>query len=150
MHLSWEEVDKMADDLAEKVGKSGFQPEYLVGITTGGLIPLGFLAKRLKIGSILIVSAKSYGADHAQKELKVTRLPDVDLKGKKILLVDEIADTGMTLQKIREIFINRYEVGEIKTATLVVNKAKSAIIPDFYALAGTGEWIHFPWEPNKD
>ncbi|MCL5114568.1 MAG: hypothetical protein M1604_02175 [Patescibacteria group bacterium] len=146
--LSWEEIEKMADDLAERIKNSGFKPDYLVGITTGGLVPLGLLAKRLDFESILTVSTTSYDDGHNQKELKVTYLPEVDLKGKKILLIDEIADSGATLEKLREIFMDRYQVKELKIATLAVNKGKSVIIPDFYALAGMGEWIHFPWEPK--
>jgi hypoxanthine phosphoribosyltransferase len=110
------------------------------------LVPLGLLAKRLDFEGILTVSTISYDDEHNQKELKVTYLPEVDLKGKKILLIDEIADSGVTLQKLRETFTNHYQVRELKIATLVVNKAKSAVIPDFSVLAGTGEWIHFPWE----
>ncbi len=146
VNLSWEEVEKMANDLAEKIKGSGFKPDYLVGITTGGLVPLGLLAKRLDFEGILTVSTASYDDEHNQKELKITYLPEVDLKGEKILLIDEIADSGTTLQKLREVFMDRYQAGELKMATLAVNKAKSVIVPDFYAVAGTGEWIHFPWE----
>ncbi|MCL4392509.1 hypothetical protein M1413_04225 [Patescibacteria group bacterium] len=148
MDLSWEEIGKMADDLAERIKNSGFKPDYLVGITAGGLVPLGLLAKRLDFEGILTVSTKSYDNDHRQKELEVTYLPEIDLKGRRVLLIDEIADSGATLKKLGEIFMDRYQVKELKIATLAVNKGKSAVIPDFYALAGTGEWIHFPWEPK--
>lgn len=150
VYLSWEEVENMADDLAKRVKTSGFKPDFLIGITTGGLIPLGLLAKRLEFGGILTVSAESYDGDHSQKELRVTYLPETDLTGKKVLLVDEIADTGATLRKLREVFVDRYGVGKLKTATLAVNGAKSAIVPDFFAMSGKGEWIHFPWEPKED
>lgn len=148
LELSWKDIDRMADELAGKIKESGFKPDYLVGIAVGGLIPLGLLAKRLDIGNILTVSTASYDGNHNQKELKITYLPEADLSGKKVLLIDEIADTGTTLKKMREIFIGQYQSGELKIATLAVNKAKSAVLPDFYALAGEGEWIKFPWEES--
>lgn len=143
--LSWADVEKITDELAEKIKASGFTPDYIIGITTGGLIPLYFLAKKLSIEKILTLSATSYEKDQ-QKELKITYLPEVDLSGEKILLIDEIAETGTSLRGIVNAVKKKYQPGELKTATLGVNTDKCKFYPDFYILTEKGEWIVFPWE----
>lgn len=144
--LSWDDVEKITDELADKIKTSNFKPDYIIGITTGGLIPLYFLAKKLDdMDNILTVSATSYDKDR-KKNLRILYLPKVDLSNKKVLLVDEIAETGDTLKAISEILINQYKVGELKTVTLGVNKDKCKFYPDFYIVEEKGEWLVFPWE----
>lgn len=147
--LSWEDVEKITDELATKIKASGFVPYYIIGITTGGLIPLYFLAKKLDdIDNILTVSATSYDKDR-KKDLRIIYLPKVDLQGKKVLLIDEIVETGDTLKKITEILMTDYAVGELKTATLGVNVEKCKFYPDFYIVEEKGEWVVFPWEKEE-
>lgn len=143
--LSWEDIEKITDDLADKIKEVGFEVDYLIGITTGGLIPLYFLAKKLNIKNILTISASSYEKDQ-QKELKITYLPEVDLSGKKVLLIDEIAETGESLKQISEAVLNKYNPSELKIATLGVNTDKCKFYPDFYIIEEKGEWVVFPWE----
>lgn len=146
--LSWEEVNKITDELATKIKESGFKPDYIVGITTGGLIPLYFLAKKLDdIDNILTVTATSYDKDR-KKDLRILYLPEIDLSGKKILLVDEIAETGDTLKALSEIFSTKYKVGELKTVVLGVNTDKCRFYPDFYIVEEKGQWVVFPWEKD--
>ncbi len=145
--LSWEDVEKITDELAEKIKVNGFRPDYLIGITTGGLIPLYFLAKKLGIDDIITVSASSYEKGK-QKELKIIYLPEIDLNGKKLLLVDEITETGTSLKGIVDAAIEKYQPAELKTATLGVNTDKCKFYPDFYIVTEKGEWIVFPWEKD--
>jgi len=146
--LSWEDIENITDKLADKIKATGFKPDYVIGITTGGLIPLYFLAKKLDdIDNILTISATSYDKDR-KKDLKILYLPKIDLSGKKILLIDEIAETGDTLKNISDIIIKQYKVGELKTVTLGVNKDKCKFYPDFYAVEEQGDWTVFPWEKN--
>ena len=143
--LSWEQTEEAVDQLANRIKISGFKPDYVIGITTGGLIPLYFLAKKLDVDSILTVSATSYEGDE-QKTLRITYLPEIDLRGKRVLLVDEIADTGNSLKAVSDAVVSKYGVGELKTATLAVNKDRCKFYPDYYVLTEQGEWLVFPWE----
>lgn len=144
--FTWQDVEKNIEKLADKIKKDGFEADYIIGITTGGLIPLGLLVEKLGVHKILTVSAKSYEKDK-QKELSITYLPEVDLSGMKILLVDEIADTGITLNKVSQAILNKYNVVELKTASLVINNRNCNFLPDFFA-ASVDSWAIFPW--NKD
>ncbi len=143
--LTWDDVEKLTDDLAVQIKTSNFKPDYIIGITTAGLIPLYYLARKLgNIRNILTISANSYDKNK-QRELEIIYLPQVDLTDKKVLLVDEISGTGTTLTEISQILTDKYNVGELKTATIVVLK-DSQKYPDFYALEGSEDWIVFPWD----
>ena len=144
--FSWEEIDRFADELVSKVQASGFMPDYLVGIAVGGLIPLGLLAKKLDSNAVLTVSASSYNdANQKTGEPTVWNLPTLDLSNKKILIVDEIAETGETLEAVKKVLIEKCNAGDIKTAVLGIHKKKCMIVPDFYIFAEE-VWIVFPWE----
>ncbi len=147
-NLYWEDIEKATKELADKIRISGFRPEYIIGITAGGLVPLGLLVKQLKIEKILTISAKSYD-NKKRKELDVIYLPQIDLSNKKVLLIDEIADTGTTLKEISDIIIKKYKAKELKTATIVVNKSRCKFWPDFSAIIEEKEWIVFPWEKEE-
>lgn len=144
--LSWKDVEKAADELAAKILASGFVPDCIIGITTGGLIPLYFLANKLDIDSILTVSATSY-KEREQKLLSVTYVPDVDMTGKNVLLVDEVAETGASLRGVVEAVQERLHPAQLKTATLATNTKTCTSRPDYTAIEAT-EWVEFPWEHN--
>ncbi len=146
--LSWEEVESIAEKLAQKIKKSSFQPDYIIGITTGGLFPLALLAKELEIEKILTFSAKTSGSEKIKK-LHIIYTPNIDLRNKKVLLVDEIVETGITLRKIVETMVEKYNVSELKTATLGVNKDRCLFYPDYYVFFEKGEWVRFPWERKE-
>ena len=146
-NLSWEEIDKITVELVNKIKTSGFKPDYLVGITVGGLIPLGLLAKSMDINTVVTVSANSYEGQK-RGNLNITYLPSINLTGKKVLLIDEIVESGETLKQISEILINKYKVGELKTSVFVINKDKCKFLPDFHVVETT-EWVLFPWEKHE-
>lgn len=146
-NLSWEEINKITVELIKKIKISGFKPDYLVGITVGGLIPLGLLAKGLDMNTLVTVSAHSYKGQE-RGNLNITYLPSIDLTGKKVLLIDEIVESGETLRQISQILLDQYKASELKTAVFVINKNKCKFMPDFYNLETT-EWVVFPWEKRE-
>ena len=141
-HVSWDEAAKASEELAQKVAASGFNPEFIVGITLGGLIPLTLIAKHLEVSEVLTIYAKSYDKLE-QKELVIKYRPNVDLRNKRVLLVDEIADSGETLRAVSKIFVDEYGA-DLKTAVLV-KKNSCPIEPDFWIIP-TDEWVAFPWD----
>lgn len=143
--LTWDDIEKLTDDLAIKIEASGFRPDYIIGITTGGLIPLYFLARKLGNNSnILTISANSYTKNN-QGDLKILYLPEIDLSAAKILLVDDIVGTGNTLKEILNILTNKYKVKELKTVTMVALK-DTKFYPDWYGTEKQEDWIIFPWD----
>ena len=104
IRISWARLEKLADVLVAQVTGSGFKPDHIIGISMGGLIPLALVARKLGIGSVSTVSASSYHENTKEKgEVVVTGFSDTFVRGKRILLVDEIADTGETLKAVSKI-----------------------------------------------
>src|SRR3989344_2058100 len=137
--LTWEDIEKMTDELALKIKDSGFNPAYIIGLTTGGLIPLYFMVRKLENNhKFLTIAVNSYKKDE-KGELVISYLPQIDLSDKKILLVDEIVGTGDSLKEVSKILIDKYKIGELKTMTLVVLK-DSQFYPDFYNLNENSDW----------
>ncbi|KKR33140.1 MAG: Phosphoribosyltransferase [Candidatus Gottesmanbacteria bacterium GW2011_GWC2_39_8] len=146
--FSWKQIEEIVAKLSDKIKSSGFKPDYMIGITTGGLIPLALLSKELNIKNILTASALTLGSGK-EKKVSVTYLPEINLAGKKVLVVDEIAETGLSLKRIKEAIAEKYNVSEIRTATLGVNKDHSSFWPDYYEIIEEGDWVKFPWEKEK-
>jgi uncharacterized protein len=142
--ISWDEIEKAIDSLANQIKKADFEIDYIIGIASGGIVPLGLLAKKLKIKNVLTLTARSYVGEK-QGQLNVTYLPEIDLEGKKILLVDELVDSGQTLKEITQVILKKYKPNQLKTATLAINKQNCKFVPDFFAI-GSENWMVFPWE----
>ncbi|OGN29926.1 MAG: hypothetical protein A3A33_01220 [Candidatus Yanofskybacteria bacterium RIFCSPLOWO2_01_FULL_49_25] len=152
---SWEQTEPIFNQLAKKIKASGFVPDYIIGIASGGLIPLYFLAKRLDdINNILTVTADSYECPKPQldrkKNLRILYLPEIDLSGKKLLLVDDIAESGDTLKFMLQAIIDKYRPQIVKTATLGINTEKCTFRPDFWIIEEKGDWVVFPWEDDDN
>lgn len=143
--LSFEDVIKISEELAKKIIKSGYKPDYLIGIATGGFFPLALLAKDLQIKNAVSILVEKTG-DEENKKVDIVYYPKIDLTNKKILLIDEITESGKTLKQILEKLQKIYPKSEIKTATLGLNKDKCKFYPDYYVFFETGDWVKFPWE----
>ena len=147
--LSWDEVEKAAGQLVQKIKDSGFDPDCLIGITTGGLFPLAMLAKRMGEKSIYTVTTKRH-YDGKNDWITIKYMPNVDLEGKSVLLIDEITHIGTTIKTIADLLRTQYKVGSVRTATLAANHDVAESWPDYYVLAEEGDWLLFPWEDESE
>ena len=122
-------------------------PEVNVGIGRGGLFVLRslqdfFIAANVKI-PYLVVAVERYVGLNKTASIKVKYLNSRVIKGKKVLLIDDVADQGVSLKVVKEECL-RKGAREVKTATLHL-KPSSQFIPDFYVVE-TDAWIIYPWE----
>ena len=145
-YLSWRDIRELSTKLADSIRRSDFKPDCLIGITVGGLIPLTLLSKDLGVTDVRTVSAASYSGS-AQGTLTVSNVPETDLAGRNVLLVDEIADTGETLKEVSRILREQCGANDMKIATLVVRTDKCKLRPDFSAL-DSERWVVFPWDED--
>ncbi len=142
--LNWQDsYDKMFW-LFEKIKASGFFPDIIVGIARGGWIPARLLADFYKIKDTANIKVEAYEfIGDTNVEAKITQDINVGVEGKKLLVVDDVADTGASLKLVLDRLKNQ-DIKEMKTATIFY-KPKSVIQPDFF-VAETSKWIIFPWE----
>ena len=143
MNITWKEIEKYSLDLAAQI-KQDFKTDAIIGIGTGGFIPTTFLSKILKVKTVGAFSAHSY-CDKKQCTLEVESEPKMDLKGKKVLLVDDLIDSGITMIEIKKRLLTKYKAREVRLAVYFVNKNHCKDYPDYWIKENEG-WIVFPWE----
>lgn len=145
--LTWESTYNMLLTQAEKIRRSGFKPDVIVGVAKGGCIPARVLSDLLEVSALAMVQVEFY-VDIAKPGAKPILKQEiaVTVNSKKVLLVDDIADTGRSLQLAQAHVLQR-GASEVKTATLY-KKPGSTITPDYYE-EETRLWLVFPWETKE-
>ncbi|MBE9391586.1 phosphoribosyltransferase [Fervidicoccus fontis] len=145
--LKWEDIENAVAAISEKIIESNFNPNVVVGILRGGWIPARIFADFLGIKNIGAIEIKFYKGIEEKMERPVITQPLVlDIRNKNVLLVDDVADSGKSLQTALSA-INFYGPKNLKTVSLYV-KPWSVIIPDYY-YGETDKWIVFPWEKRE-
>lgn len=142
--LTWDLYGSAARELAQQVADSGYVPDVVLGIARGGLIPAGSIAYAIDCKNLFTVSVEFYTGPDARLDVPVMLPPflDVnDLDDTSVLIVDDVADTGKTLELVREFCAGH--VAEARTAVLY-EKPHSIIHCD-YVWRETDRWINFPW-----
>ncbi|MBC7129742.1 phosphoribosyltransferase [Candidatus Bathyarchaeota archaeon] len=130
--------------LARKIKESSFTPEIIVGVSRGGWPPARILSDLLDNPNLANVKVEFYvGVAETAEKPSLTQPVSTDVAGKKVLIVDEVADTGKSLQVIHQHLLDR-GAEEVKIATIYC-KPWSLITPDYYVKM-TDRWIVFPWE----
>jgi hypoxanthine phosphoribosyltransferase len=142
--LSWDDFSDAARSLAGDVLRSGFRPDVVIAIARGGLLLAGTIAYALGTKSCGSINVEFYtGVDERLPE-PVLHPPMLDapaLDGRRVLLVDDVSDSGRTLAKVLRLLTD--EGAEVRTATLYT-KSHTVLVPDF-DYRRTDDWIIFPW-----
>jgi len=142
--LGWEPFGTATRELAEMVADDDYEPEMILSIARGGLLVGGALGYALDVKNVYTMNVEYYtGVD---ERLEVPRIlppaPDfVDLDDARILIADDVADTGNTLRSVQEFCEGK--VGEVRVAVLY-EKPTSLVACD-YVWRRTDRWINFPW-----
>ncbi len=142
--LTYELFGVAARDLAQVVADDGFEPDLVLSIARGGLFLGGALGYALDVKNIFVMNVEFYTGVDERLDLPVMLPPTldrVDLTGAKVLIADDVADTGKTLELVRD-FCTGY-VSEARTA-VIYEKPRSAVHCD-YVWRRTDAWINFPW-----
>ncbi|MEM3765479.1 MAG: phosphoribosyltransferase [Candidatus Bathyarchaeia archaeon] len=140
----WNQIYQMLMQMAEKIRKDNFKPDIIVGVSRGGWPPARVLSDLLENPNLANVKVEFYvGVAETKREPTLTQPVSANVTGKKVLVVDEVADTGRSLQLIRE-HLQKEGAVEVRIAAVYL-KPWSIIKPDYYARE-TSRWIVFPWE----
>jgi hypothetical protein len=144
---TWDQIYEMLLNLAEKIRKNGFKPDIIVGVSRGGWPPARVLSDLLDNPNLANVKAEFYlGVAETKGEPILTQPVSMVVADKKVLIVDEVADTGKSLKLVKEHIIKEGAT-EVKIVT-VYYKPWSIIVPDYYGKE-TSRWIVFPWETKE-
>ncbi len=150
VQYSWDEVYALCRELAKKIKESKFKPDVIVAIARGGWIPARILADFLLIKELYSVKAEHWGiVATVTGKAKITQPLTVDLSGKSVLIVDDVADTGETVEIVAK-HVKEKGAKEVKTAVIDF-KHTSKFVPDYYAREmERWAWIVYPWSLYED
>lgn len=142
---TWNQIYDLLLTQSEKI--QNYKPDLIVGIARGGLIPARILTDLLETPQFATIEVEFYlGINQTRHEPVLKQPLSASVRYKKILLVDDIADTGKTLQLAKSHLQDKGSM-EIKIATLYL-KLQSISKPDFYEKQ-TSNWVIFPWDTKE-
>jgi len=142
--LTWDGFGQATRDLARSIVADGFAPEVVVAIARGGLLPAGAIAYGLGVKSCGALNVEFYTGIGTVLDAPELHPPDLDLgylPGKRVLLVDDVADSGRTLALAVRML---EEAGADVRSVCIYTKPGSVATPD-YSWRETDLWINFPW-----
>jgi hypoxanthine phosphoribosyltransferase len=141
---SWNKIYNLCLKVADQIKNSDYKPDLIVAVSRGGWIPgrvLSDLLENPKIAAIKVEYYTDIYKTHPNPE--ITQPLAVDISGKRILLVDDIADSGHSLKLVSEHLFER-GAADVKICALYC-KPWSVVAPDFNART-TDAWVCFPHE----
>ncbi|WP_226782609.1 xanthine phosphoribosyltransferase [Oceaniglobus trochenteri] len=148
-HISWDQIHRDSRALAWRLDGHGPEADgghgggwrAVVAITRGGMAPAMIVARELDIRTVDTISVKSY--DHqSQSEARVLKSPDHDLMGdgSGILIVDDLVDSGRTLELVRALYPKAH------FATVYAKPKGRPMVDTFITEVSQDTWIFFPWD----
>jgi len=141
---SWDEIYQMLLDLAQQIRKDQYTPEIIVGVSRGGWPPARVMSDLLQNPNLANMKVEFYkDIGVRNKKPRITQPVTVEVVGKRVLVVDDVSDTGHSLRIVAN-HLRRKPVKEIRVCTIYM-KPQSIFPPDYYART-TRKWIIFPWE----
>ena len=143
--LTWQELHAEIFLLAKKIKATQEKFDRLVAINRGGAVTARILSDFLKLPTSGFTMV-SYGGINEAEEPRVAEGLKVNLAGERILLIDEIADSGRTFEVALE-YLTQLEAAEIKTLAPFI-KPKTKFKPDFWQVE-TADWVIFPYEVRE-
>lgn len=150
--VEWNEIEKWCKIIVKKVKADRYVPDVIIGLARGGLVPARLLSDYMHIKDLYAVKTEHWGITATpDREARLAQPLQVDISGKKVLVVDDITDTGKSL-KLALKHIAEYEPSEIRSATLL-HITHSSYVPNYYAEHVPAEewtWFIFPWNFYED
>jgi hypoxanthine phosphoribosyltransferase len=146
--LTWQQLGDGTRALAEMVHASGYAPDMILAIARGGLLVAGALAYALGVKNTFTMNVEFYTGVDERLELPMILppVPDlVDFAETRVLVADDVADTGATLALVKDFCGGR--VAEVRCAVLY-EKPRS-IVRCEYVWRRTDRWITFPWSADE-
>jgi hypoxanthine phosphoribosyltransferase len=142
--MSWQDLGDGARELAELVHGDGYRPDIVLAIARGGLLVGGAIGYALGVKNTFTMNVEFYtGIDERlEMPMLLPPVPDlVDFAEQRVLIADDVADTGATLALVKDFCEGK--VAEVRCAVLY-EKPRSTVASE-YVWRRTDRWIVFPW-----
>lgn len=151
--LTWELFGQAERELSAQIVASGWMPDLIIAIARGGLIPAGAIGYAIGVKAMGSMNVEFYTGIGETLEEPVILPPLMDaseLPGKRVLVVDDVADSGKTLKMVMELLrhqgldLGGENVQVDARSAVIYRKPRSVFEPD-YCWRETDKWINFPW-----
>ncbi len=149
--VSWNEAARLAKSVAKQIKRSEYKPDLIIAVARGGLVPARIICDFLHHKDVVSIKVEHWGiaATLGTADIKYFLPPQVDAKDKKILIIDDVADTGDTFLETLK-YIKSLDPVEVRTAVLHY-KTSSSFEPDYWGEKLTRwNWIIYPWAIFED
>ncbi len=146
---SWEYLRDSCKRTVKKMKEDGFKPDVIIALSRGGFVPARNICDMLIVKDLVSLKVDHWGITATKDGKAKIRYPlNIDLTGKKVLVVDDITDTGESML-ISTDFIKTLNPEEIRTAAALHIKT-SKFTPDYYGEEIDWKWVVFPWNYVED
>jgi hypoxanthine phosphoribosyltransferase len=142
--LTWPLFAEGAKALARMVADDGYQPDLVLAIARGGLLVAGSVSYALRVKNVHVMNIEYYTGVGQRLDFPVILPPPlnlVDLGSARILVTDDVADTGHTLALVRDFCVP--QVADVRCAVLY--QKPPSVVDCEYVWRRTAKWIDFPW-----
>ena len=147
--MNWSLFAELSKNVADKIIESNYAPDFMVGLARGGWVLSRVLCDYLGVKDLISLKVEHWGVTATPDGKAQIKYPfKVDLTGRKVLVVDDITDTGESMKVATE-YINSLNPQEVKTAALRHIEG-SKFTPDFYGDIISWRWVVFPWNYIED
>lgn len=158
VYVSWSDVQRQVQEILRQMLLDNWRPDYVVGITRGGLVPANLISQYLNCGMETLKVKLQDGAQECESNCWMS---EDAFGGKKILVVDDINDSGATLNWIKNDWPssclpnndkwNTVWGNNVRVAVLYDNQSSESVMPISYSAESINkfedpQWIVFPWE----
>ncbi|WP_263833791.1 phosphoribosyltransferase [Sulfurospirillum oryzae] len=144
-YYSYEEFKVDVNHLAKEI--KPYNPDVILAVARGGMTLGHFLAEALEMRALYSINSIHYEETHKLDTINIFNIPDLS-KAKRVVIVDDIIDSGETMIEIERVLGEKYPEVDFKIAS-VFYKEKALLRPDFAAREAT-EWIEFFWDFQID
>ena len=142
--MTWDDLGAGARELAERIHADGYEPDVILAIARGGLLLAGALGYALGVKNTYTMNVEFYTGEDERLPAPIVLPPVpalVDLTEARLLIADDVADTGATLKLVRDFCAGH--VADVRCA-VVYEKPHSTVASE-YVWRRTSLWINFPW-----
>jgi len=147
--MDWYRFQLLAEKTARKVVDSGYKPDIIVGLARGGWVLSRVLCDYLGVKDLVSLKVEHWGVTATPDGKARIKYPfNIDLSGYKVLVVDDITDTGLSMIAAMS-YVNTLNPLVVKTATLQ-HITGSQFTPDYYGEKISWCWVIFPWNYIED
>ncbi len=147
-HLTWTQIEDLAIRLADQLPTDY---DVMLVITRGGMVPACIISERLNLRNILVAAVMFYtGQEHTLDKPRFLQFPaDPIVNGRRVLIVDDVWDSGRTIMAVRERVLAAGGLPETAVLHYKPNRSSYSDVQPDYHVDETDAWIVYPWDVGE-